>query len=196
MNTFTHLGISVRIMDALREKMNIQLNRAGFMLGNIKPDLSPRLIAIPHFKEDAIGFIQSEIKKLINTKINPYTECTREFSENLGIIIHYVSDFFCHVHSQYFKGNQFSHHLYEMNLSNYCRENSKKINTYLFEKFKLMKPDSSSICKYLDDLHNEYIQSFSCPSYETDMKFALGVTTSLCFNLVSACISGYEESVA
>lgn len=74
MNTFTHLGISQRLRYAVEKEFNIKL--------------------------DSAGFIKEEINNLLNLKLN---KCTRFFSERLGIITHYLSDFFCHAHSEYFR---------------------------------------------------------------------------------------------
>jgi hypothetical protein len=196
MNTFTHLGISLRIYNALKEKTNICLNKSSFMFGNIKPDIAHSLVLIPHFKKDATTFVASEIENLMNVKINPYTTCTKEFSEKIGVVTHYISDFFCHVHSNHYNGNTFNHHCYEMNLSAYCWEHGSAITSYTFDKFKPILPDFSSICKYIDDLHLEYLQISEKPSFERDMKFALGAAISICVNLITACLDKCEVIAA
>ena len=126
MHTITHLSMSLAIRKLVEKHLPIKLDKVGFMLGNIKPDFAPRLVKIPHYRDDAIHFVKSEIKALLNYQIIEHTKCTRYFSQRLGVILHYLSDFFCYAHSKNFKGNMFNHYLYEIGLSNYFKANFKK----------------------------------------------------------------------
>ncbi len=186
MNTFTHLGISHRLMHAVEKELKVNLDTAGFILGNIKPDISSRLIQIPHYKKDSIGFIRKEIGYLLGLKLN---KCTRLFSERLGIITHYLSDFFCHAHSENFKGGLLEHYLYEIQLSGYCNINYNAITGFNYGKNAVVNRESFSICAYIDELHEEYCRESNVPSFELDMYYTLKACTSICFSIIYICIA-------
>lgn len=192
MNTFTHMGISLRLKRAIEKKLPVTLDTTGFIIGNIKPDISSHLINIPHYKKDSTEFIREEIRKLLNLKLN---KCTRLFSERLGIITHYLSDFFCHVHSENFDGGIWEHYIYEIQLSAYCNINSNAITNFNYDKNIIMHQEFLSICNYIDELHQEYSKIGTKPSFELDMRFALKVCTSLCCSVISACIADDNNNI-
>lgn len=186
MNTKTHLGIAASIQKFVQKELGIKLDTLGFMLGNIKPDIYRHSIKIPHFKDDAMDFIKNEINELLDYDIENSRKGLRDFSEKLGIVTHYISDFFCKVHSKERNINIAKHYLYEMLLSNYCQLNSRKYKNAKNIKYSFIKPDYNSICEYIDNLYNDYLSQK--PSYRLDMTYALRACTSLCLSVISECV--------
>lgn len=187
MNILTHLGISREVMALTGKKLEIQLDTAGFMFGNIKPDIVPALSSIPHIKDKVNNFVKNEIKDLFTYKIKSDSNCTREFSERLGLVTHYISDFFCYAHSQYFEGNIFKHFYYESKLSQFCRSNGA-------EAWRKSAPiplkgmdNYTSLCDYIDTMQKDYIQEGGCPSYMRDIRYTMETTITFCIAILNAC---------
>lgn len=188
LNIFTHLGISRGIMAAIERNLDIKLDKIGFMLGNIRPDLDSRLSSIPHLKKAAMDFVSSEIQNLLAADFKTSKDSLREFSERLGIITHYLSDFFCYAHSEHFTGNMLKHYMYENRLSIYCRKNRAAAWGQSDGKALGAGADHSSICGYIDSMHGEYIRSGSKPSHKRDMGYTMEITSVFCIAVIRACM--------
>jgi hypothetical protein len=166
-------------------------------MGNIRPDISLRYNNIPHFKKDAEGFIREEIQNILSGKIYEYEKCSSSLSERLGIITHYLSDFFCFAHSKYFTGGIIEHYLYEMQLSHYCISNSKEINQSGYDNNIVINQNSSSIVSHIDELHKKYLNSScnkACP--RDDMDFALNACISVCSSIIALCMTRKDSYIS
>lgn len=193
MNIFTHLSIAIKLKHIIEANFHVKLNTISFMTGNIKPDLSSRYINIPHLKKESEGFVREEIQNLLKTKIYEYENCSRDFSEKLGIITHYLSDFFCYAHSEYFTGSMFEHYIYEMHLTIFNLKNLKLQTHFRHEKNSLIKNNVSSLCGHLDELHKRYLCECREEYLSADIPFALKACTSICFSVISACMARRES---
>lgn len=187
MNTFNHLDIARIVQKSMEDEFLIEIDTAAFIYGNIKPDISPDLIKIPHYIEDGLGFVESQIEVLLYYRLNTISKCTKDFSERLGVIMHYLSDFFCHAHSAHYKGGNLSHMVYEFNLHNYFRNHSKLIEAQYNSMFLNPDGDYKSICTFIYEQNLEYLKK--SPSYENDMKFTLGICNTVCRTVILACLS-------
>lgn len=193
MDTITHLCISNKLRKLVKKELNVKLNTFSFFWGSIKPDLSSKYIKIPHYKRDSNKFIQDEIKKIINTKVYEGKSCSNSFSERLGIITHYLADFFCFVHSDLFKGNMSEHLLYEIKM---LFNNIKHFDRILSDKNHedIVKNHSvTSICENIDILNDKYLAACTDNSYETDMIYTLTACSSLCISIISECLASERK---
>lgn len=91
MNLFTHLMISDMLYDHL--KARIPLNRSAFRFGNVKPDLSRQFLSVPHTLDNCIIIVKDLADNLVKGQADIY-----KTSIDLGVICHYICDFFCCVH--------------------------------------------------------------------------------------------------
>lgn len=193
MNLFNHLGIAIKLKHNIEMNFHIRLKTINFLLGSIKPDISSRYINIPHYKKDSEGFIQEEIRSILEEKIYEFTKCTSNFSERLGVITHYLSDFFCYAHSDYFTGGMPKHYIYEMQLFIYDIINSKTIIHSCSDNNIVINHNASSIWSYIDELHKNYLCEYKEDHNCIDMSFTLKACTSLCFSIITECIVSQEN---
>ena len=99
-----HYRIAKQICADLRD-LGGHLHEWSFLLGNLFPDLNQSYLWRRHEYRSAKGFIQ---KRLGALKRGPF------FSFRLGIITHYICDFFCYPHSAVY-GKSLLHHIrYEL----------------------------------------------------------------------------------
>lgn len=110
MNLLTHVAISKILYDHFEKQM--ELDRNAFIYGNIKPDLSYKLMKKAHLMENYFAYICSSSGELMKGE-----RSLEEFSVELGQICHYVCDFFCryHLNKDIFH-NLGGHFLYELRL--------------------------------------------------------------------------------
>jgi hypothetical protein len=91
MDALTHLEIARTINDRLKKDFSVKLHRFGFFYGVIKPDFSLRLKDIRHYKSYSFAFVEQEIKRLSGMKSDGCSPYSREFSETLGVIVHFIT---------------------------------------------------------------------------------------------------------
>ncbi len=186
MTVFTHLGIAKAVHRAAERELSVKLDTAGFLYGNIKPDICPGLIRIPHFKDCSFSFICKKIQALMEQiETDSSVIGTRKFSEDLGIISHYLSDYFCYAHSKHFNGGLLSHYLYEFDLFAYCRINPGKIHKCIYSDCVYISNDFNSLCSYIESLSEEYMGKAPC--YELDMSYAVKASASICLSILAPC---------
>jgi len=106
----THLLISQIIYKYLSTQMNFKLNRIDFALGNIKPDFINKDIKRSHTLDESLDNVNKYSEELMNSNIS-----NKEFSRSLGVICHFLCDYYCIYHRE---GNDkkgvFEHTVYEV----------------------------------------------------------------------------------
>jgi len=110
MNFLTHVLISKTLYRHLSEKM--ELDQKSFSYGNIKPDLSPQCLRKPHMLENYLFLVYHDSNQLIS-----HSTPIKEFSIELGVLCHYICDFFCYCHLNHKLYHKlFRHFIYEIRL--------------------------------------------------------------------------------
>ncbi len=104
----THMLIGQKVYENVQSLLNIRLNKKSFIYGNIKPDIVHSLSSRSHLMKDSLDFVIDEINRLMS----PVGMRTKQFSTDLGVINHFLSDFFCSPHYYYDEGyNKFFTHI-------------------------------------------------------------------------------------
>lgn len=84
----------------------------SFAYGSIIPDFDKKHVNRPHTLEGSINTISAYGERLARHNIS-----IEDFSMGLGVICHYVCDYFCMHHGKnYWKKAPLSHGIYEVNL--------------------------------------------------------------------------------
>ncbi len=184
MNIFTHIAIGIRTKRALEDMLPVKLKTFGFLLGSIKPDISRSYRKIPHYKDESIEFVKRNIEKLINSDNDDYLENEGEYAEKLGILTHYLSDYFCYAHSKRFNGGIIKHNYYEMKLMLYCAARFGRVfcpEKYIADEAARSFPE---ICSLIGKLHEKYSCSSACPSLAEDMAYTHEACLALCLTVL------------
>lgn len=159
--TQTHIYIAKRIWQNIKnDNIFFNINKSLFLYGNIEPDIPITKVSLPHKREEALNFVLSEIDKLKNMNIKT-KEDMKKFSLNVGIICHFLSDFYCMPHVERwgdFTGLKrtvkgIEHISYEFKISFYKDEVKKALEndyeifdnpeTFLMESFEMYKKDTN-----------------------------------------------------
>lgn len=94
----THLLLADALLPAIEETWGIALSRKRFRSGSVKPDVSTLFVRHPHFWRHSRKFAVRKIARLARRRLTPGAKNGR-FSEDLGIALHYVADFFTSAHN-------------------------------------------------------------------------------------------------
>lgn len=101
----------------------VELNRIAFVYGNIAPDYLPSLYVRPHFAWTCNHMITKFVKQLADTPVTEDGCIGPDYSMRLGLMCHFICDYFCFAHNADFSGSVSQHIVYERDLDEYLREN-------------------------------------------------------------------------
>ncbi|MTI46925.1 zinc dependent phospholipase C family protein [Sporosalibacterium faouarense] len=182
MIVFTHRLMAKVVLDSLENMFNIKLDKGSFTYGNIKPDIDKSSIKQSHTKPDALTFIIEQIDTIESQQNNDMT--IKSLSLEIGIINHFLSDFFCSVHNNDITNilDLFKHLKYEISLH---------------RKFKKIKSNIKleTLCKDVPDImfgniidtilamEKEHLESVG--NMEMDIYFALKASILMAAYLAS-----------
>jgi hypothetical protein len=94
-----------------RMKRNgLVLDRFPFVLGNLAPDLYFSFIFRRHEYDCSAAAVKKTIRRLYEGRFDPRSAL---FAYFMGIVSHYICDYFCYSHSPSFRGNMWDHIKYE-----------------------------------------------------------------------------------
>lgn len=185
LNIFVHLLIAHNVRKIAYKEIGAKLNLRGFLLGNILPDISKKYGEKPHYLKNSLEYVLRSTSKLNNPDKNNNIN-SFDYSRNIGVITHYLSDFFCFAHSEQYKDTIYKHHLYEFLMLFSLRRGlllykQKKKNEKPNDKFALDTYLKSNLISYNSEIK----------SSDLDICYAIKISVALTKNLLN--IAMYKE---
>lgn len=168
-------------------KMNISIPatcHVGLLIGSVLPDILVHTYLMGHTWKASGAMILNKLEKLEQSdSLNIWTVL------RLGMILHYIEDFFTMSHSRFFQGNLLEHIGYEMRLQRYIRATFNR-------RYKLYDKDVKNTQIYsMNDLKERMVSLQK--EYEKEIKEAAGDEV-LCFqtdleymNIAVQTVAGY-----
>lgn len=155
----THKIISEHVYNNVKDILSVDLNKLSLIYGSIKPDIAYNLVKLVHFKPQSFNFICNEINKLSNYRFEPNREFIKFFSNRIGIVTHFISDFFCVPHNNRitYENNFIDHIRYEHQLHQLFKSFNSKVNVSK-NYFNISNSNSDSIKILVDALHLQYTE--------------------------------------
>lgn len=175
-----------------------------FMLGNIMPDINLFTYLQGHTYRESISMLYTSTKSLVEKKFWNSTS-----SYHLGVILHYVADYFTFPHNVTFTGTLKEHCTYERRLHTHFlqflqskrQNNTKSISynslsdTYVIQDLTDTSFVSSSymslqkslfhirsitdLFTLLEEKHHEYLSMM--PSFQTDCQYIFSLTNIVAY---------------
>ena len=170
----SHLSLAGYIIDAVDDPM--LEHPMIFRFGSLEPDLIPSFITTKHRIDLTLGKLEKKVRFVVDN----YDEekgMTARLSANMGIITHYIADYFTFPHNLEYPGNMRQHIHYEEILKRRFREfvREKKQDETGFESIQLDSVEE--IMRYVCDKHDEYLEMPK--SIQSDCEFILRVASQV-----------------
>ncbi len=189
----THLLFADIVYKHLRSKMKIK--KYSFRYGNIKPDVSTFKINMPHTIEGSIEYLVQEIDLLLNEVNNIQQLRSRGFARRLGIINHYIADYFCRAHNKdMIDSGLITHLLYEKKLANLCKKNNIKKVQHNYNLDEITETGCTSIKEYILCMHSNYCKE--APDFAVDISYALHTCIIIVNSILNNCIENCSNRKA
>lgn len=183
MNTFSHIAIGKLLCAYLEREYGIVLDKTSFVRGNYLPDFSVGLITQPHYLKYRLGFVLHEMTALCARRDAPEA-AGRDYSLRLGVLCHYIADFFCFAHSEDFTQNMALHVDYEQRLHRYLMRHRRALEAARFMPEGRSRADAAALGSRMLAYHTDYRRAARSPG--NDLVFTLQVCVELIVALFPA----------
>lgn len=190
MNTFSHIALGKLLCAYVEREYAITLDKTSFVRGNYLPDFSLGLITQPHYLKYRLGFVLHEMTALCVRRDAPEA-AGRDYSLRLGVLCHYIADFFCFAHSEDFTQNMAVHVDYEQRLHRYLMRQRGMLEAVRFLPEGPCRTDAAAIGARMMAYHADYRRS--ARSLGNDLVFTLQVCVELIVALFPAKNTSDQE---
>lgn len=188
MNVFSHVTVGRHLYKYFTKHFDIELDYKTFVTWNVLPDLAPGFFCLPHFKSDIYDLIMERADFL--TK-NIQMLSVQEKSKQLGILCHFMADFFCYAHADYFIGSKFTHFRYELKMQLYAYRRRKMIKamSLIFNTSEFDQDET--LYQHIDRLHADYCAI--APSCGVDFVYTLTACSELILSIFETMVQEAAE---
>ena len=167
METKNHLALAKYLVQETSDQM-LDRYKNVFVLGNIMPDIN----LLTYFQGRHYTDFTSVKKKIIQLLAKPFWNAADIYI--LGIITHYIADFFTRPHNQQYRVNLIDHYKYESTLCAVikdCLDHKPNRNRYN------MPLKSEDLITHIETKHQEYLEIKTSPV--DDCYFIISISTSM-----------------
>lgn len=190
----SHNKMSELIYSNIETHTSFSLNKFIFRTGNMSPDLPVYHRHLKHYKHQNFNAILGMINDLALIDPSESISTHALYSYRLGVISHYVCDYFClpHHDRDYYEEHLTEHLLYEKNLhkevKNYSNANIGSIEDYEISSF-----DNDDLIRVFDD----YIEKYRAEenSFEKDINYAITAASMVCSIVVAQSLKIGTENL-
>ena len=169
----THLTISNALIENLDSSKSFFISEKNFIYGNIKPDMTSNYFLHKHYLKESFDMIIGKIKSLCKLSldfIEKYFSISK-FSQELGVICHFLCDFFCVPHSQRWEfSHSFKKHvIYEKDLQSIAKDTN-------FKTLEKTSIHNIGVEEFFNKLYKEYVKK---EDFENDLFFSTYMCNSV-----------------
>ena len=180
MNLFSHITMGRYLYTYFTENLGVELDKRSFVAWNFLPDLAPSLLKLRHFKKDIYDLVMERAEHLAE---NGDRMTVEEYSKQLGVLCHFMSDFFCYAHSEHFDGSKVGHLKYEVKMQFYGYRRRGMLHAVDLIANAAETDHSLALYEQINELHDQYSQL--SPSYGVDFVFSLTACVELLMGMTA-----------
>jgi hypothetical protein len=180
----SHISLASYLMKSMKTEELVNHKKA-FYLGSILPDCVPSFIIRRHCIEGTFEVMKAEILK-ITDDYDMDKGITRYYCRHLGVITHYVADYFTFPHNEIFEGTLREHCSYEKDLKFALRTYVKSDEAKQVREKNGTFQTVDDICKFIAEMHKEYLKAIKV------VKMDCMYIVALCHKVVDAILQIFE----
>ena len=155
MDTLLHGKIGYILGRELIDNGYSNINTDSFVYGNMLPDLNLKYRMTMHSKKEDWDKVVKIIDELVCSK----EKINDDISIKLGMLSHYLCDFFTFPHNEAFGKNIIHHELYEQAQRILWWGKLSKIWEECTEEIKVELKSTKDMIVYIEDMYNIYIRN-------------------------------------
>lgn len=180
----SHISLAWYLMNS--EGMELLGSHKGsFYIGSILPDCVPSFFVRKHTFEDSFDVLKKELGKLVSHfDVRKGADCY--FCRHLGVIVHYIADYFTFPHNVNYPGKLKDHCVYEEELKHAIRSYVHSPEAVRKRLGETVYPPGA-ILNFVQRMHEIYTRMQS--AVKRDCEYIVG----LCHTVVDAILLLFEE---
>jgi hypothetical protein len=184
----THIYLATKIHERLAVSFTGMIPLGIFQEANIRPDRTRQSIVHPHFADWSLEYIEKQAFFLLEERFGLGDKLQTDFIIRLGLITHYLCDFFCHVHVDNILLRVREHIEYENSL-NLAVLNQRGRFDKVCGSVSLLAGCSAG---WLRRLHCRYLHDYrqKPAGFERDMKAAACIAVQAAGSIMNHCLKG------
>jgi hypothetical protein len=163
--------------------------RKSFYLGSILPDCTPSFLTRRHTIDDTLDILKKEIDK-VTVDYDCEKGVSRYFCRHLGVITHYVADYFTFPHNAIYPGNLKDHCKYEKDLKFAIRKYVKSEEAKRVREKNGIFSTTDEIIAFIKAAHETYLSAIKA------VKIDCMYIVKLCHRVVDAILQLFELHLA
>ncbi|MGN0505329.1 MAG: zinc dependent phospholipase C family protein [Lachnospiraceae bacterium] len=171
---------------------SLDKHRKAFYLGSILPDIMPSFLTRRHTIEDTFDILKKQIERLTGEK-SLEKGMTMAYCRRLGVITHYVADYFTFPHNSVFEGSLKEHCRYEADLMASLKAYVKSAEAARARAVNGIIRTKEDIIHLIERMHKEYLECIK------NIKNDINYIVELCYRVVDAILQifeRYQEGIA
>ena len=185
MDSVSHTTVAHYLLDYVEKIDGISFDRKAFVFGNLKPDLKGEYLTKRHYPSLMFEEVMQRIRDFVSSfSISEHNGA--KISEELGVICHYITDFFSFPHNDdIYEHGLFAHYVYEKRTTFTL---SKHLDTVKFDGWA--KPLLADIPQTPEDLiasiteqHKSYVAQPN-HSISDDVSHICRILTTLVMSMI------------
>lgn len=183
----SHISLAKYIIKSM-ETEELKLHKKAFYIGSILPDCVPSFITRKHSIDTTFHILREEIKKVtedfdVEKGMNSY------YCRHLGVITHYVADYFTFPHNSIFTGTIKEHCNYESDLKKAFKEYVGCEEARKDRDIRKVFHDVDDICEFIQRMHQEYLKAIKA------VKIDCLYIVDLCHKVIDAILLFFETMI-
>jgi hypothetical protein len=177
----SHILIGKHIQRTINNTLPVSISLSCYLYGCTIPDILPRYSTVPHCKEQSLDLVSSLISKTLKTLPESAHEL-QKYSFELGIITHYICDYFCQPHNAvYIK--PLEHARYENRLAQKFKQaDLKSLTIPIIIAFDSANP-TQWLMEYLEYQWLEYLNH--PPDMLVDIRYSVQTSTTIILSILN-----------
>lgn len=181
-----HISLAKYLMSSV-EVGELSRHHRSFVFGSILPDCVPSFLTRKHNIEETFEILKRELHK-ITDEYDMEKGMGTYYCRHLGIITHYIADYFTFPHNEIFTGNLKEHCSYE-------KEQKFSIRAYVWseeakqdseEAFEFQ--NAAEICDFIKRMHARYLDAMT-HAVRLDCEYIVELT----YRVVDALLQIFER---
>ena len=188
----SHISLANHMLSAFLDEECLMAHSHMFQFGSILPDLVPTFITKKHQIDTTFDILEKKLRKIIDA-YDGRSRLSLLRCKDLGVITHYIADYFTLPHNTKFEGNLKDHCQYEEVLKHAMRRYVKLANVHHQPLIRTSLTSVEDICKFIKDVHGEYMQ-MSMSGQDIDCRFSVEVSRQVIEAVVSILYAKQSEA--
>lgn len=168
---------------------SLMKHRKAFCFGSILPDLNPGMIQNPHEYATSYEMLKGKIQSIAHNENSRFIK-ERVLWRQIGVVMHYLADYFTLPHNSFYEGNLKDHCQYEKQMKHWMRRYVRTPEAMmLFRQQRAAAKQLDSLemlFAYIEAAHESYSRQSQIHTVEDDCRWILTVCTSVLFYFVNS----------